>query len=109
MKKVYLFCNAGMSTSLLASNMQKVADNYNLPIEVKAFSDSKMDGIVKKEKPDVIFLGPQVKYKYQDTVDKYGDGEAAIEVIDLEDYGNVNGERVLKRSIQLMKQKRGDK
>lgn len=107
MKKVYLFCNAGMSTSLLASNMQKVSDKHDLPIEVKAFSDSKMNEIVKKEKPDVILLGPQVKYKYQDTVDKYGDSGAAIEVIDLEDYGNVNGERVIKRSIQLMKEKGG--
>ena len=109
MKKVYLFCNAGMSTSLLASNMQKVSDNHNLPIEVKAFSDSKMEEIVKRENPDVILLGPQVKYKYQDTLDKYGDTGAAIEVIDLEDYGNVNGERVLKRSIQLIKGKGGNK
>lgn len=38
MKRVYLFCNAGMSTSLVASKMQEVANQHQLPIEVKAFS-----------------------------------------------------------------------
>ena len=45
MRRVYLFCNAGMSTSLLASKMQKVAEEHNLPIEVKAFPDSKIDNL----------------------------------------------------------------
>ena len=35
MKRFYLFCNAGMSTSLLASKMQKVADEHNIPIETQ--------------------------------------------------------------------------
>ena len=37
MKRVYLFCSAGMSTSMLASKMQKVADDHQLPIEVARF------------------------------------------------------------------------
>lgn len=37
MKKVYLFCSAGMSTSILASKMQEVANSHNLPIKVAAF------------------------------------------------------------------------
>ncbi|MDN6195817.1 MAG: PTS sugar transporter subunit IIB [Atopostipes suicloacalis] len=105
MKKVYLFCNAGMSTSLLASKMQGVADQHELPIEVKAYSDSKMEEIVQEKNPDVIFLGPQVKYLLDQTKEKYGDLGIPIEVINLEDYGNVNGERVLKRAIMLIKSK----
>lgn len=41
MKKVYLFCSAGMSTSMLASKMQAVANSHNLPMEVEAFPDGK--------------------------------------------------------------------
>ena len=41
MKKVYLFCSAGMSTSILASKMQEVANSHNLPIKVAAFSPSR--------------------------------------------------------------------
>ncbi|CAM3572784.1 PTS sugar transporter subunit IIB [Erysipelothrix sp. HDW6B] len=104
MKRVYLFCNAGMSTSLLASRMQSVADTHNLPIEVKAFSDSKMEAIVNEFNPDVILLGPQVKYRLEPTIEKFGHLGIPIEVISLEDYGNVDGERVLKRSILLMKE-----
>ncbi len=93
-----------MSTSLLASRMQSVADTHNLPIEVKAFSDSKMEAIVNEFNPDVILLGPQVKYRLEPTIEKFGHLGIPIEVISLEDYGNVDGERVLKRSILLMKE-----
>lgn len=54
-----------MSTSLLASKMQKVADQNNLPIEVKAFPDSEMDTIINSENPDAILLGPQVRHIYE--------------------------------------------
>ena len=60
MKRIYLFCAAGMSTSLVAKKMQEVADKHNLPVEVKAFPDGKIDAIVEELHPDVILLGPQV-------------------------------------------------
>ena len=41
MKRIYLFCSAGMSTSLVAKRMQEVADKHSLPVEVKAFPDIK--------------------------------------------------------------------
>ena len=62
MKRIYLFCNAGMSTSLVASRMQDVADKHNLPLEIKAFPDPKLDTIYEQYHPDVILLGPQVKF-----------------------------------------------
>lgn len=59
MKKIYLFCSAGMSTSMLANNMQKVANDHKLPLEIKAFPDGKIDEVVEEKHPDVILLGPQ--------------------------------------------------
>ena len=70
-KKIYLFCSAGMSTSLLASKMQKVADQHNLPIEVEAFPYLEIDKIVKEKNPDCILLGPQVKYMYNEIQSKF--------------------------------------
>ena len=101
MKKVYLFCNAGMSTSLVANDMQKVEDEYNLPMEIKAFNDSSMSEVVKKENPDVILLGPQVKYKLADTKKTY-EPKISVGLINAEDYGKVDGERILKYSIKLI-------
>ena len=53
MKRVYLFCSAGMSTSMLASKMQKVATSHDLPIEVEAFPDGKIGQIVEMLEQDV--------------------------------------------------------
>ena len=102
MKRIYLFCSAGMSTSLVARRMQEVADKHSLPVEVKAFPDNKIDIIVEEFHPDIILLGPQVKFKLEETASKY---EPKGAVIDLEDYGKVDGERILKRAIKILKEK----
>ena len=103
MKKVYLFCSAGMSTSMLASNMQSVANAHNLPIKVAAFSHNKLEEIIEKDTPDCILLGPQVKYMYEETVEQFGNTGIPIAVIDQADYGMMNGEKVLKSAIKLIK------
>lgn len=102
MKKIYLFCSAGMSTSMLANKMQDVAKENNLPVEVRAFSFSKIDQIVEDEKPDVILLGPQVKHLYEETKEKFGN-HYPIQVIDPDDYGMMRGDKTLKSSLILMK------
>ena len=104
MKKIYLFCSAGMSTSMLASNMQSVADSHNLPIKVAAFPHDKLIDIITEDKPDCILLGPQVKYMYEDTVSRYGSEGIPINIIDQGDYGMMNGENVLKSAIRLIKE-----
>ena len=103
MKRVYLFCSAGMSTSMLASKMQGVANEHDLPIEVEAFPDGKIGQIIEERHPDVILLGPQVKYRFNEISEKYGSTGIPIQVIDQTDYGMRNGEKVLKSAIKLMK------
>ena len=97
MKKIYLFCSAGMSTSMLASNMQDVANQHKLPIKVAAFPHNKLEEIIS------ILLGPQVKYMYDETVAQFGSQGIPIAVIDQGDYGMMNGEKVLKTAIKLIK------
>ena len=103
MKKVYLFCSAGMSTSMLASNMQDVANQHNLPIKVAALPHNKLEEIISEDRPDCILLGPQVKYMYEETVEQFGSQGIPIAVIDQGDYGMMNGEKVLKSAIRLIK------
>ena len=90
MKKIYLFCSAGMSTSMLASNMQSVANAHNLPIKVAAFSHNKLEEIIEKDTPDCILLGPQVKYMYEETVEQFGNTGIPIAVIDQAAFANRN-------------------
>lgn len=102
-KEIYLFCSAGMSTSLLAKKMQGVADSYNLPIIVEAYSYSDIDKIVTEKNPSCILLGPQVKYMLEEVTEKYGK-KAPVMVIDTMDYGSMNGEKVIKAAVKLIKE-----
>ncbi|MFD1486015.1 PTS sugar transporter subunit IIB [Lacticaseibacillus baoqingensis] len=104
-KKIYLFCSQGMSTSLLAQKMQDVADAHKMPVTVAAKPHGLLQNIVDEEHPDVIMLGPQVKYLYDETAEKYGQDGTPVILIDSQDYGTMNGERVLKQALLALKKK----
>ncbi|MGL5412946.1 PTS sugar transporter subunit IIB [Cetobacterium sp.] len=104
MKKIYLFCSAGMSTSILANKMQECANSYSIPVEVKAFPHCEIANIVKTLSPDCILLGPQVKYTYDETKKIYGEENGIpVAVIDRNDYGLMKAENVLKMAVVLIK------
>lgn len=105
-KKIYLFCSQGMSTSMLAKKMQEVANSHNMPVEVAAFPHGSLNQIIEDKKPDVIMLGPQVKYLYEDTVNNFGSFGAPILMISSEDYGVMDGEKVLKQALLALKKKK---
>ncbi len=39
-KHIYLFCSAGMSTSLLVSKMQAQAEKYEVPVIIEAYPET---------------------------------------------------------------------
>lgn len=101
MKKIYLFCNAGMSTSILAERMQEAADEKKLAIQIEAISFSDMEKTMEEDCPDIILLGPQIKYMYNDICSRYASYHRPIAVIDSVDYGMMDGERVLQKALAL--------
>ncbi len=102
MKKIYLFCAAGMSTSILANRMQEVAKKNNILVETKAFSYSKIKEIVEEKNPDVILLGPQIRHLYKGVAEAYEE-RCPIAIIDSEDYGMMRGDKVLKSALDMLK------
>lgn len=106
MKKVYLFCAAGMSTSLLVSKMQKVADEHKLPIKIQAFPEAKAHTILNEDKPDCVLLGPQVKYLLKKMEAECEPLGIPCEAINPADYGIMDGEKVLKQAIRMIKSKK---
>ena len=78
-------------------------NQHNLPIKVAAFPHNKLEEIISEDRPDCILLGPQVKYMYEETVEQFGSQGIPIAVIDQGDYGMMNGEKVLKSAIRLIK------
>lgn len=101
MRKIYLFCSSGMSTSLLAKRMQEAADAHGLPVIVGAYSSAQIDEVVGRDAPDCILLGPQVRFMRQQVEERYGE-RIPVGVIDARDYGSVDGERVLKAAVLLL-------
>ncbi len=98
-KRIYLFCSAGMSTSLLVSKMRAQAAKYEVPVEIEAFSET--FAAEKGPEADVILLGPQIAYLLPD-IQRLLPGKA-IEVIDSTLYGKVDGLGVLKAAVAAIK------
>ncbi|MEW7311504.1 PTS sugar transporter subunit IIB [Buttiauxella gaviniae] len=98
-KKIYLFCSAGMSTSLLVSKMKAQAEKYEVPVEIEAFSES-LAGEKGKE-ADVVLLGPQIAYKLPDIQRLLP--TKPVEVIDSVMYGKIDGLGVLKAAVAAIK------
>ncbi|GLC88486.1 PTS sugar transporter subunit IIB [Lysinibacillus piscis] len=102
MKNIMLVCAAGMSTSLLVSKMQKAAQEQNLEADIYAIAESEVEKVLGAKSVDVMLLGPQVRYLKGSFETKYKDKNIPIDVINMSDYGMMNGENVLKQALNLI-------
>lgn len=100
MKNILLVCNAGMSTSILVRNMQQAAQELGVDAQIvaKSLTEAKKEGL---DGIDVILLGPQVGYELKNVKAIAGDIPAAV--IDMKEYGSMDGKKVLKSAYKLMK------
>lgn len=98
-KYIYLFCSAGMSTSLLVSKMRVQAEKYEVPVIIEAFPEALVGE--KGPEADVILLGPQIAYMLPDIQRMLTN--KPVEVIDSALYGKVDGLGVLKAAVAAIK------
>ncbi len=98
-KTIMLVCAAGMSTSLLVSKMQKAAESDGIDTEIFATAAADADAKLEEKHPDVLMLGPQVRYLEGQFKDKLS---IPVEVINMQDYGMMNGEKVLQEAVKLI-------
>ena len=102
MKKIMLVCSAGMSTSLLVTKMEQAAEKVGDEVEIFALPMS--DGINRLSTVDCVLLGPQVRSnlgKIKEEAAKVNPG-LPVDVIDMKDYGMMNGEKVYNYAKKLM-------
>lgn len=97
---IYLVCNAGMSTSILVSKMQEVAKKQNIDVNIVAFSVEILDE--KVGTADAILIGPQIRHMVHE-IEKTVNGKCPIAVINMRDYGMLNGANVLNQALQMIK------
>lgn len=99
MKRILLVCAAGMSTSLLVNKMKEYAASIGETIEIEALPVSEASTVV--DKVDIVMLGPQVRYQLPQ-VEAMVQGRIPVIVIDMRDYGMMNGQAVLTKAFEVM-------
>lgn len=102
MKKIMLVCAAGMSTSLLVTKMLNAAKEAGDQVDIFALPVS--DGEKKLAEVDCVLLGPQVRFNKKNIEKQIADSGLNIpcEVIDMKDYGMMNGKAVYEFAKKLM-------
>lgn len=99
---IMLVCAAGMSTSLLVSKMQKSAEEKGIEADIFANSANEADSILAKKDVDVLLLGPQVRFMKSQFEEKVEGKNIPVDIINMQDYGMVNGEKVLQTALDLL-------
>lgn len=98
MKNIVLVCAAGMSTSLLVSKMQKVAESKEEEIVINATAGADLSKY--QDAMQVLLLGPQVAHLKSKYTSEYSN--IPVAVIDSIDYGMMDGEKVLTKALDLI-------
>lgn len=62
--KIMMICNAGASSSLVAKKIKDYADSIGKKITSEAMSSEMAKNEIKKDKFDVILIGPQIKFMH---------------------------------------------
>lgn len=101
-KTIMLVCAAGMSTSLMVTKMQKSAEAKGMDADIFAVSAGEADSYLADKKVDVVLLGPQVRFMKAEFEKKVAPLGIGIDVINMADYGMMNGAKVLEQAIKIM-------
>ena len=103
MKTILLVCAAGMSTSLLVTKMEAAAKDAGTEVKIFALPISEAPNVINDV--DCVLLGPQVRFQkaqVEKLVAGRSGGAIPIEVIDMRDYGTMNGKSVFENAMKLM-------
>jgi PTS system cellobiose-specific IIB component len=102
MKTIMLVCAAGMSTSLLVTKMKAAAAEAGEEANIFALPVS--EGVNKLNEVDCVLLGPQVRFQKKQVVEAIAKAglNVPVDVIDMKDYGMMNGKKVYEFAKKLM-------
>jgi len=97
MKKIVLFCGAGMSSSLLVLKIRDAALSAGYECRIEAYSSTHA-GYAKDA--DIVLIGPQIRFHQKDLQKEL---KCPVAVIDDEAFGSMNGAKILAQARKLLK------
>lgn len=98
MVNITLVCAGGFSTSMLVTKMKEAAASKGIEADIRAMAEASFEKY--EGQTDVLLLGPQIGFLEDEFKQKYP--QLAVAVIDMADYGMMNGEKVLTYAIELI-------
>lgn len=101
-KTIMLICNAGMSTSMLVTKMQKAAESQGLDVDIFAIAAADATNKLQEREIDTVLLGPQVRFMQKQFEEKLAPLGIPVDVINMTDYGMMNGENVLSQAVAMI-------
>nr|WP_321238351.1 PTS sugar transporter subunit IIB [uncultured Tolumonas sp.] len=100
MKKIFLCCAAGMSTSMVMNKMKQAAETKGVDVQIIAVAMDDFDRTLPLY--DCCLLGPQIKYKFEEFKKKADSAGKKIAVINNMDYGMMRGDKILADALALL-------
>lgn len=91
MRKIYLMCSGGMSTSLLMTKMRNAAAAEGYECDIQAF-DMTAASKVRDNPPDILLLAPQARFLLKELEKEM---PCPVALLDMAAYGSMNGKRLL--------------
>lgn len=98
MLNILLICAGGMSTSVLAKRMEEQAAARGLEANIKAMGNASQNKYVKDA--DIVLVGPQIRYAFDKIKSQAGD--TPVKVIEMRDYGMMDGAKVLDDALRTL-------
>ena len=96
MRKIVLFCSAGMSTSLLVTKMREAAAAQGYEADINAYAAADAD---KHADADVVLIGPQIRFQLTNLKAKFS---CPVEPIDMQAYGTMDGAAVIAQAKKAL-------
>lgn len=97
MINIVLVCAGGVSTSMMVVRMKNAAKTHGYDVSIIAtgadeFEDEQMEA-------DILLVAPQIAYEFARLKEDHQNDVKVIKMIDRDDYGKMNGEKVLIEAI----------
>ncbi|WP_312948363.1 hypothetical protein [Superficieibacter sp.] len=96
---ISLFCNSGMSTSMMASKLKAAYKAAGIDHQVEAYDYSSLPDVA--EETQIIILGPQIAWALEDVQRDYPD--KIVFTLGIQEFGSMNGELLKNRIDGLLK------
>ncbi|MGL5700369.1 MAG: PTS sugar transporter subunit IIB [Kluyvera sp.] len=96
---ISLFCNSGMSTSMMAKKLKAAYAAAGIEHTVEAYDYSSLPDVAPDSQ--IIILGPQIAWAQEDIKRDYP--EKLTLTLGIQEFGSMDGERLKQRIDALLK------